>query len=135
MLKSLGIIAILVFATPAFAATCLPYEPAQVSITGKVTMAKGYGPPNFGEDPAHDQIEVYPLLSLDRPTCVSGGQDPMDENVAQIGAVQLVPKTPGQRFDSHLIGPHVAVSGTLFHRTSGGHTEVMLMYTNARKAP
>jgi hypothetical protein len=31
-----------------------------------------YGPPNYGEDPAHDAKEIYWYLELDDPICVNG---------------------------------------------------------------
>jgi len=125
---------LLAAASPACADECLAYEPAQVTITGLVTMAQGFGPPGFGEDPAHDAKETYARLSLDKPVCVNGGKDLSDEDVAAIKDFQLVSKD-GKRFERKLIGPRVAVTGTLFHRVSGGNTEVMVMYTAVAKAP
>ena len=123
---------VLGFAASASAADCLAYEPAEVTLTGIAAMAHGFGLPGFGEDPAHDRKEDYVLLTLDKPVCVAGGHIVMDEDIAAIDAVQLVPKS-GRRFDRHLLGKRVSVSGTLFHRVSGGHTEVMILYTGAGK--
>ena len=132
--KSLTMAALLFAATlPARAADCLAYEPAKVTLTGVVTLAQGFGPPGFGEDPAHDKKETYALLTLDRPACVSGGADASDEDVAAIGAFQLVSKD-GKRFDRKLVGRRVTVTGTLFHRVSGGNSDVMVMYTGVVKA-
>jgi hypothetical protein len=115
--------------------TCLPYEPAKVTITGVVSVGHGYGPPGFGEDPKHDAKETYPVLTLSKPICVSGGDaDGMDDPVSSIRAFQLV-SSERHHFDPGLIGASVAVTGTLFHRVSGGHTDVMVMYTDVRKAP
>ena len=123
---------VLGYAAPAWAADCLPYEPDVVELTGIVSMAHGFGPPGFGEDPAHDRKEDYVLLTLDKPICVTGGRIVVDEDVAAIDALQLVPKS-GRRFDRRLLGKRISVSGTLFHRVSGGHTEVMILYTGAGK--
>jgi len=132
--KSLTMAALLFTAIlPARAADCLAYEPATVTLTGVVTLAQGFGPPGFGEDPAHDKKETYALLTLDKPACVGGGKDPSDEDVAAIGAFQLVAKD-GRRFDKKLVGRRVTVTGTLFHRVSGGNSEVMVMYAAAAKA-
>jgi hypothetical protein len=117
------------------AAGCLPYEPATVTVTGKGQMALGYGPPGFGEDPAHDAKERYVLFTVDHPFCVSGGKpDLIDEDVASVRRMQLVFEA-GQHFDAQLIGQVVAVSGQLFHRISGGHTDVMIKVAAVRKAP
>ena len=132
--KSLTMAALLFAATlPARAADCLAYEPAKVTLTGVVTLVQGFGPPGFGEDPAHDKKETYALLTLDRPACVSGGADASDEDVAATGAFQLVSKD-GKRFDRKLVGRRVTVTGTLFHRVSGGNSDVMVMYTGVVKA-
>jgi len=125
---------VLGFAMPAWADTCLVYEPATVSVIGTLTMAHGYGPPNFGQDPAHDRKETYGLLTLDRPACVSGGDNQVNTDVGSIKAFQLVPDSPGRRIDRQLLGTRVVVSGTLFHRVSGGHTEVMILYTEIGRA-
>ena len=124
---------LLIAAAPARAGECLPYEPASVTITGVVTLAQGFGPPGFGEDPAHDAKETYAKLTLDKPVCVNGGKDLSDEDVASIEAFQLVSRD-GKSFDRKLLGKRVSVTGTLFHRVSGGNTEVMVMVTKAERA-
>jgi hypothetical protein len=96
-------------------------------------MGQGYGPPNFGEDPAHDQLEVFGLITLDRSVCVSQGGS-VDEDVDQIKLLQLVPSN-AQKLDHHLVGHRIVVTGALFHRISGGHTDVMIRYVDIRNAP
>lgn len=116
------------------AAHCLPYQPATVTITGKGRMAFGYGPPNFGEDPAHDAKEHYVLFTVDHSFCVSGGKPvSMDEDVAYVRQLQLVYGI-GQHFDQKLLGQHIQVSGQLFHRVSGGHTDVMMRVDSVKRA-
>jgi hypothetical protein len=133
--KSVAICIAMGSIAPAVAENCLPYEPATVTVIGRLSMAHGYGPAGFGEDPKRDSKEEYALLTLDKATCVSGGQDKMeDDDVKAIDAFQLVHKAKGH-LNSQLIGTRVAVSGTLLHRVSGGHTEAMIMYTDVRKAP
>ena len=119
-------------AASAWAADCLAYEPDEVRLTSIVSMSHGFGPPGFGEDPAHDSEEDYVLLTLDKPICVAAGHVVMDEDVAATDAFQLVPKS-GSLFDRRLLGKRISVSGTLFHRVSGGHTEVMILYADAGK--
>jgi hypothetical protein len=38
---------------------CAKYEPAVVTLKGVVNIVQAYGPPNFGEDPAHDAKEPF----------------------------------------------------------------------------
>ena len=52
------------------------YEPDTVRLTGRIERHMYYGPPNFGEDPAHDEKEVGFYLGLAAPICAEGGQDP-----------------------------------------------------------
>ena len=118
----LAIAALVILAGRSARADCLAYEPAEVTLVGVLTMAHGHGPPGFGEDPKRDRKEEYGLLTLDRPVCVSGGTDSFDDEVDAIKAFQLVPDDR-HHFDRHLLGSRVEVSGTLFHRVSGGHTE------------
>ena len=53
-------------------ADCLNYGPAVATLTGKITARTTFGPPNYGEDPAHDRREKYWYLNLDAPICVNG---------------------------------------------------------------
>lgn len=132
---TIGLFLILLDPTgPAMAADCLPYEPAVVTITGNTEAEFGYGPPGFGEDPAQDAKEQYVLLTLDHPICVSGGESgSMDEDVSRIQSIQLVFGIH-QHYDPQLLGQRVSVSGQLFHRISGGHTDVMIEVATVQKA-
>jgi len=126
-------LAVAVLAGPAWAQGCLPYEPATVTLTGKLSTGRGYGPPGFGEDPRHDAKETFAQVTLDKAACVNGGTD-TNEDVAAIRTFQLVPGD-GARYDRKLLGKRVAVTGKLYHRVSGGHTDVLFLYTDVRKAP
>jgi hypothetical protein len=55
--------------------TCLEYGPALVSLSGTITRHMEYGPPNYGEDPAHDAKELYWYLELNKAICVNGKND------------------------------------------------------------
>jgi len=115
------------FASTAIAADCLRYEPAPVSLTGTIAMKEAYGPPGYGEDPAHDAKEQYPVLILASPICVAGypDDDMNSKNEVDQTAVQMV--FIGSRLAPQLIGQKVTVSGNLFHRSSGHHhTNVLI---------
>ena len=51
---------------------CLSYEPAKVQLSGKVSKKEAFGPPGYGDDPAHDKHESYFVLALTTPICVTG---------------------------------------------------------------
>src|SRR5262245_45923063 len=52
--------------------SCFEYGPTIVTLTGTITRRTEYGPPGYGEDPAHDAQERYWYLELDVPICVNG---------------------------------------------------------------
>ncbi len=115
------------------AAGCLSYEPAVVTLSGTVSIQKAYGPPGFGEDPAHDAREDFPLLTLDHPVCVNANPaDPTTENEASVVGLQLVYDL-GARFDRRILRQHVNVTGKLMHQMTGHHhTKVLLQVENVR---
>jgi hypothetical protein len=117
---------------PAFAA-CLSYEPASVTLSGKVEIADAYGPPGFGDNPAHDTKKRYPVLLLDSPICVTG--DPKDELNSEseddVKRVQLVFLDGKIRTD--LLHKEASITGTLFHAETGHHhTAVLIQVSSAQ---
>jgi len=92
-----------------------------------------YGAPGFGEDPVHDEKEVYWYLDLDTPICVNGGSDDsFDEEESGIQRLQIVygryPRGRGW------IGHRVSIAGTLFHAENGHHhTKVLIQATKTEK--
>ena len=110
--------------------SCLSYEPAVVTIKGKLTAKVFYGPPNYGEEPATDSRETAYLLKLTTSICVSGdpSSDVNSESEQGVRVVQLGPGgTVTWKALSHLVGRNVEVSGTLFHAVTGHHrTEVVM---------
>lgn len=113
---------------------CLAYAPAQVKLSGRLSLATSFGPPGFGEDPARDSRERYGLLTLDKPACVDGRRgDPLNEETERrVRAVQLV--MPDGRSVRRLAGRHVSVSGTLFHQHTGHHHTAVLITVDAIQA-
>jgi len=107
---------------------CHEYGPAIVTLTGTVARHMEYGPPNYGEDPAHDAKEVYWYLQLDDPICVNGKKDRSEEMEGEksVGKIQIVyldgyPK--GDKWINH----RASITGTLFHAVTGHHhTKVLI---------
>ena len=107
---------------------CLEYEPAVVTLTGTITRHMEYGPPGYGEDPAHDAKEVYWYLELNNPICVNGKDEdsPDMQGEKDVRKLQIVypmgyPKGGGW------IGHRASITGTLFHAISGHHhTNVLI---------
>ena len=109
------------------AAQCLKYWPDVVTLTGVVKLRTFYGPPGYGEDPAHDSRETQALLALDRSLCVLRGHDDEGLDVPESGQ-KFVTLVPGREvgFDEYR-GKHISVRGTLFHAISGHHHTPILI--------
>lgn len=114
--------------------SCLQYEPSIVTLSGTISRHMHYGPPNYGEDPVHDEKGFYWYLDLDKPICVSGKREdsPDMEGERDVRHLQIVyqdyPAGTGW------IGHHVSVTGTLFHaHTIHHYTKVLIMATNTMK--
>lgn len=111
----------------AYAGTCVKYEPAVISLTGIVLPKQFYGPPNYGEDPAHDEKGIAAILKLDEPVHVCGTRD-NEANPAAAEAVsqmQMVFHTApyGRQWN----GKYVVVTGTLFPAITGHHHTSVLI--------
>ncbi len=116
------------FVSNAAESACLEYEPAIVSMTGKVTTHLEYGSPGFGEDPAHDTKENYWYLDLDKPICTNGKDEdsPDMEGEVNIKRLQIVflDGYPKKRW----VGLRAAITGRLFHAETGHHhTRVLIL--------
>jgi hypothetical protein len=119
--------------------SCLEYEPAVVTLSGTISRHMHYGPPNYGEDPEHDEKGFYWYLDLDRPICVNGKNEdsPDMEGESDVRHVQIVygvyaDYPPGRGW----IGRHVSITGSLFHAdTVHHHTEVLIMARATVRTP
>jgi hypothetical protein len=113
---------------PAQADKWLPYEPAVVELTGKLTMVTKYGPPNYGENPETDEKVKVPVLLLSRPVNVRGqpGDELNSESVRGIKEIQLVLEKLSASYRM-LANQQVRVKGTLFHAHTGHHYTAALM--------
>ncbi|MDE1146605.1 MAG: hypothetical protein PW843_08280 [Azospirillaceae bacterium] len=108
---------------------CLPYQPAEVTLTGDVTQVHGIKAGTKGTR------EDYYVLTLPEMACLTGGTEELDEDIESIDAFQLKPP-PGATLPKGLVGRRVAVTGLLAHRiVDETHTDVMLNYTAAKLAP
>jgi len=116
---------------------CLTYEPARVELTGKVSEKQAFGPPGYGEDPAHDKRETYFVLALSAPLCVTGDPKSQTNNESEtdVREVQLV-FASGQSLRRAWLDHNISVSGTLFHAVTGHHrTKVLIQVTETRLEP
>ncbi len=54
---------------------CLSYEPATVTLKGRITRKTFAGPPNYANVKKGDMPETYWILHLIRPICVNADKD------------------------------------------------------------
>lgn len=114
--------------------TRLSYEPAVVTLTGTISTREAFGPPGYGEDPAHDRKENYLLLTLDSPISVAGDpkSDANSKSESDVNAVQMI-YSGSHAFQKQWLDKHVSVTGTLIHGLTGHHrTPVLIQVTDTR---
>jgi len=111
-----------VFATPA-AAGCLHYEPATVTLTGKVTITPFPG--NTHE----------PILKLAEPVCVDGTPKASYDSKSERNVTELQMVFASYPFGAQWHEKQVTVMGRLFHAFTPSHrTKVLLMVKDAKEA-
>ncbi len=116
-------------------AECLPYEPMQVSLCGKIVELTYPGRPNFESIKDGDEAETYWYLFLHDPTCVKGkAGDDLDVDESNIQEIQLILDAKQYKQYRSLIGKKACVSGALSHEISGHHHRTILMVVKEIKA-
>jgi hypothetical protein len=123
----------------AIAKECLSYEPAVVTLTGKITRHLEYGPPGFGESPATDAKEIYWYLDLDSAICTAttaGDQStPEGQGEENIRKLQIVFPN-GYPHGGGWVGHNTSITGTLFHAVTGHHhTPILITAEQIKKLP
>jgi hypothetical protein len=102
----------------------LHYDPAVVTLVGRLGKQRWYGPPGYGEDPKHDRVETYLLLYLDRPISVAATPD--EDAHSDVSPVQLAAMNLQKLF--LLVGHRVRLRGTLFEGFTGHHVTPVLLW-------
>lgn len=102
---------------------CLPYGPAIVHLRGTFMVARRFGPPNYGENPATDAVVHVPILRVHRAvsTC---GDVVTEDSVIGISEIQMMFSSRGPM--PH-VGNSLVVTGTLFGpELSSQYTRVLI---------
>ena len=125
---------ILILASAAYARArgeqqCLSYDPAEVQVSGTLDKMVVPGPPNYQSVRRGDQPETIWILTLDKPVCVTGNTDDINEAERGVTDLQLALKQNHfaqlRRMRGRKI--HVAATGKLFHAHTAHHrTKVLL---------
>lgn len=108
---------------------CLSYDPAEAQVTGTLSRQVVPGPPNYQSVRRGDKPETIWVLTLDKPVCVTGNTDDINEPEQNVTDLQLV--LEGAQFAQvrRMSGRRVrvAATGTLFHAHTAHHrTKVLL---------
>ena len=116
---------------------CLHYEPAGVSLKGRVVHEIFPGPPNYQSIRKGDRKEEIWVLTLEQPVCVDASEDKSDFDVARQGIrrVQLV-FSDGSQFEKYkdILSGEVVAIGSLYGAHAGHHhTEVLMTVSNLAK--
>jgi len=102
----------------------LPFEPAVVTLQGRVTYRDYFGPPHYGENPATDAVETAVILVLCQPVNVGGTADGVV--FPGIRKIQLV--VPWDKFSGlEIQGKNIVATGVLFEAVTGHHRTPVLM--------
>jgi len=113
-------------------AGCRSYEPAAVTLHGRLVREIFAGRPSYRDTRKGDEAEIVWLVTLDSPICMNQGQAAPDLNPSQknVRKVQLVlNKEDGERAKA-LLGKRVVATGSLFGAHTGQHhTPVLLTVT------
>lgn len=122
---------IIAFTQHAFTA-CLPYEPALVTVSGKLTRETYPGPPNYEDISKGDAEETGFYLSLPKPICTAGDSSGSEESFASypqenITTIQLVIDKSGYEALRPYLGKEISLQGTLFAAHTGHHHAPVLI--------
>src|SRR5574341_695482 len=110
----------------AYAADTFKFEPAVVTLTGKLVKKEFFGPPGYGEDPKKDSKEQAAILVLTRPIrVVAEEDDQFNETRDNINEVQLI-NVKGIAL-SKFFQNKVKVTGKLSSAITGHHHTAVLI--------
>ena len=119
---------------------CLTYEPAPVTLRGRLETHTFAGPPNFESIRNGDKRVDLPVLVLARPVCINGDSASELNTERESGVREIQLRIP-LGSDSlatlvrHLQGLPVLVTGTLSHAVAGGeYTKVIFTVSKLRAA-
>jgi hypothetical protein len=120
--NSFFLFAALTLALPA-SANCLHYEPANVTLTGEVTVTPFPG----------DRHE--PILRLAEPVCVDGTPKASYDSKSEKNVTELQMVFASYPFGAQWHDKRVTVTGKLFHAFTPAHrTKVLIMVKDAKEA-
>jgi len=118
--------------TPPKSTACHSYEPSVVTLTGTLVRKRFL---NEAAPVQNDKTEIYWVLKLDSPMCVTKDESEPDLNprLENVKNVQLVLNESEYNIYRELMGKKVQATGTLFGAHSAHHhTRVLLNIQNIK---
>jgi hypothetical protein len=116
---------------------CLSYEPASVTLTGRVSLKVFPGRPNYESIKEGDEPEPAWILHLTKSICVKAdGKDEFNVAVEDVSDIHLVLR--GKQFSQLKSARRkgaVTLTGRLFHALTGHHHADVLMSVTRIKSP
>lgn len=110
------------------AETWVSYEPATVTLTGRISKQVFPGPPNYESVKKGDAPEVAWVLRLERPVSVKARKgDDFNQTRRNVRDLQLALGPDDFKRYRNLLGKRVAVIGGLFGAHTGHHHTAVLM--------
>jgi hypothetical protein len=109
---------------------CLKYEPAVVSVTGRLVQRVFPGPPNYENVKAGDARETQWLVRLSSSVCVDGGPASELNTEAEPGITEIqlvITRSSDWKRYASLLRKDVRVTGMLFHAHTAHHRTPVLL--------
>ncbi|MBS1169086.1 MAG: hypothetical protein H6R01_4 [Burkholderiaceae bacterium] len=108
--------------------SCLEYEPAEVTLTGKLKRYTFPGPPNFESVAKGDMAETGYYLQLKKAVCINGNPDSADAYPQKnVSFVQLFLSPQQIKKLKPWLGKAISLKGTLFARHTGHHHAPLIL--------
>ena len=109
-------------------AKCLSYEPAVVTLQGKLERRTYPGRPNYEDIKEGDEPETGFYLVLENAVCLEGEQSSPDHYPqSMVNFVQLILDTDGYEKLGSYLNKKITISGKLFGAYTGHHHAPILM--------
>ncbi|WP_185814688.1 DUF4431 domain-containing protein [Xanthomonas sp. SS] len=119
--------ALLLAASTAANAQCLPGQPSVVRLTGVLERVTFAGPPNYESVQNGDAPETYFVLRLPAPVCVLDS----DQSAISANRLQLLLEPEQYKLFRPRLGKRITLPGELWPAETGHH-HTPLMFTPAR---
>jgi hypothetical protein len=125
-------------ARPGFADSCYHYQPAPVSLTGRLVQRTLPGPPNYQSVARGDRPQLVDFLILDAPICTVADYKDSPNTDAFQGQDTIQVRRAAATWSAvrRLTGSRVVVTGTLSEWALGpDRTPVVIDPTDVRPLP